>query len=82
MNKAYMSQPMIKAMEKLIAIEFSLMPKTDLTMRALEARGYAEKRYRRSKDEHRWYPTEAGKCALFEYIGENPTLRNPPVPDS
>jgi len=67
----YMSQAMIQAMEKLIAIEFSLLPKSDLTMRALEARGYAEKRYgSRGMDTHRWYPTEAGKAALLEYIGE------------
>ncbi len=71
MHINYMSQAMIQAMEKLIAIEFSLMPKSDLTMRALEARGYAEKRYgSRGMDAHRWYATEAGKAALLEYIGE------------
>ena len=82
MNK-YLSQSQLRALEKLFIIEFSLAPYTCRTMRSLEAKGYAELRLGdRGQHNHRWYPTEAGKCALFEYVGENHALRNPPVPDS
>lgn len=71
MHKDYMSQAMIRALEKLFIIDFSLAPRNDKTMLALVARGYAELRLgSRGRDNHRWYPTEAGKRALFEYIGE------------
>ena len=71
MATKYLSQPQLRALEKLFVIEFSLAPRNDKTMLALVARGYAELRLgSRGRDNHRWYPTEAGKCALFDYIGE------------
>jgi len=79
----YLTQAQIRALEKLFIIEFSVAPRTDKTLKSLAAKGLVELRWvDRGRQAHRWYPTEAGKCALFEYVGENHALRNPPVPDS
>lgn len=71
MAGGYLSQAMIRTLGNLALTEFSLAPFADPTMLALERRGYAEKRVGdRKRHGHRWYPTEAGKAALLEYIGE------------